>query len=1122
MKQMGDKTDAEGELHHKLGISYHEIGEYKKAIKHLNEGLALAEDSGDKSYEGTAYRNLGACFRSLGQYDDAISHSQKGLKIAKEIGDKRGEGAAYRNLGVCYECLGQYNDAISHLQKGLKIAKEIGDKSGEGAANRNLGVWYQSLGQCDQAISHLQKGLKIANGIGDESGEGTAYRNIGVCSQSIGQYDDAISLSQKGLKIAKQIGDRSGEGAAYQNLGVCYQSLGQYHDAISHLQKGLKIAKEIGDKRGEGAAYQNLGVCYKSLGQYDDAISHLQKGLKIAKEIGDKGVEGAAYQNLGVSYQCLGQYDDAISHLQKGLKIAKEIGDKSGEGTAYRNLGVCCQSIGQYDDAISHSQKGLKIAKQIGDRSGEGAAYQNLGVCYQSLGQYDDAISHLQKGLKIAKEIGDQRGEGAAYQNLGVCYQSLGQYEDANSHLQKGLKIAKEIGDKSGEGVAYHNLGLCHQSLGQFDKGISHPRQGLSVANNIGNKSGERAAYNNLGAMHGSVQEDETAERMFRKSVSCFIELFNNAPNLDADRVSFIDTFKHTSDKLIDILVCQGKTDEALIVAEECRAMSLKYMMNSGNFVPNSSHPDQLNLQEIREMSKSLDRGGVTFFALSQSEICTWIIQGNGQIGLFKTQIGEELGKVNCLKILVNQLMTPVHEVKVGCVDSFLTEGETTGAMLQRILDGDARFGLRTLVQILFELLKLENKPVRCDDRSLSFLPPELSRPTEEERKPAPPQLETIFTHVCKPSRSARAERSPIYPGAEDLQEQGTSEMATDQGNRETRTEIPQTEELLHVLLAFLYKLLLYPVRQHIAGSQVVIVPDGPLALVPFAALVDENGRYVAESGARIRLVPSLATGDVISKRPRNPIRKALIIGDPHVGEIVKDGKIIPVPRIPSAVKEAQLIGRILRCKPLTGRKATKDEFLRNVESADLIHIAAHGDAERGEILLAAPSGTGEDQAVPVDDVMLKMSDLETKRIQAQLVVLSSSYSARGKVQGEGVVGMARAFLGAGARAVLAALWAVDDSVIYPMMGIFYGGLLDGKSASEALSDAMKVVRESQEVLRHPRFWAPFILLGDDVRPLGEQGCNIQTTAGVSCKWASGHRKQKRPSSTLMRLNWRL
>ena len=1129
MKQTGDKT-GEAELHRQLGITYYGIGKYENAIKHLKEGLALAKDIGDKRYEGTAYQNLGGCYISLGQYEKVMSSLHESLKIAKEIGDKSGEGAAYRNLGVCYKSLGQYDDAISHLQQGLKIAKEIGDKDGEGAAYRNFGVCYKSFGQYDDAISHLQQGLKIAKEIGNKSGEGVAYRNLGVCCQSIGQYDDAISHLQKGLKIAKEIGNKSGEEAAYHNLGVCRQFLGQYDDAISHLQKGLKIAKEIGNKSGEGAAYHNLGVCRQSLDQYDDAISHLQKGLKIAKEIGDKSGEGAAYQNLGVCRQSLGQYNDAISHLQKGLKIAKGIGDKKGEGAAYHNLGVCCKSLGQYDEAISHLKKGLKIAKEIGDKSGEGAAYQTLGVCRESLGQYDDAISHLQKGLKIAKEIGDKSGEGAAYRSLGVCCQSLGQYDDAISHLQKGLKIAKEIGDKSGEGAAYHNLGVCRQSLGQYDDAISHLQKGLKIAKEIGNKSGEGAAYQNLGvcrqslgqyddaisylqkglnvakqigdksgegvayyhlgAMYESVQEGETAEGLLRNSVSCFIELFNNAPNLDADRVSFIDTFMNACDKLIDNLVCQGKDDEALIVAEDCRAMSLKYLMNSANFVPISSHPNQLNLQEIREMSKSLDNGGVIFFALPHSKICTWIIHGNGQIGLFNTQIGEQLDKVNSVKILA-----PSREVKVGCFDSSLTERETTGAMRQRFFHANARFASRVLVDILFKLI--EKKPVRCDDRSLSFLHPEVSRPTEEERKSVLPQMETIFTQVCKTSRSPRAQRNPISPGSQDLQQQGTPEMATDQGNRETRTEFPQTGELMQDLLAFLYKLLLDPVREHIAGSQVVIVPDGPLALVPFAALVDENGRYVAESGTRIRLVPSLAAADVISKRPRNPIRKSLIIGGPHVGKIIKDGNIIPVEKIPSAVEEAKLIGTVLRCKPLTGRKATKEEFLRNVESADLIHIAAHGDAERGEILLAAPSGTGEDQAVPVDEVMLKMSDLETKRIQAQLVVLSSCYSARGKVQGEGVVGMARAFLGAGARAVIVALWAVDDSVTYPLMGIFYGGLLDGKSASEALSDAMKVVRESQEVFRHPRFWAPFILLGDDVRPLGEQ-------ESASGKWLFG------------------
>ena len=1082
-----------------LGACYRSLAQYEKAISYSQQSLEIANEIGDKRGERSAYQNLGACYRSLGQYDKAISYLQGSLKIAKEIGDKRGEGLAYQNLGVCYQSLGEYDNAISHLQESLKIANEIGDKRAEGAAY-HLGACYQSLGEYDNAISHFQEALEIAKGIGNESGEGAAYLNLGVCYRSLGQFDNAISRLQRGVEIAKEIGEKSIEGAAYRNLGVCYQSIVQYDNAISSLQRSMEIAKEIGEKSIEGRASGDLGVCYQSIGQYDNAILPLEDCMKIAKEIGDKRGERSACNNLGACYQTLGRYDNAISHVQKGLEIAKEIGDKRGEGLAYQNLGVCYQYLGQYNNAISHIKEGLKIAKEIGSKSVMGAANQSLGVCYQSLGQYDNAISHLQQGLEIAKEIGDKSDEGAAYQNLGLCYQSLGRYDNAISRLEEGLKIAREIGSKSGEGPAHLNIGACYQCLGQFDKAIYHLQRSLNVAKSVGDKRREGVAYHYLGTTYKSIQDTENAEHMLRNSVECFIELFNNAPNVDAARVSFRDTFLDTSDELIDSLVCQAKTDEALIVAEECRAMSLKYLMNSGNFIPNSSHLGQLNLQQIREMRKSLDRGGVIYFALPNSRIYTWTFHENGQIRLLKTTVGEELDKkeeegeetVHSSKILVDHLMKLASlGVELGCDDSSLAEEETTGAKLQRIFQANARFALRIIVEILLALLKLESKPGSCDDRSLSFLHPEVSRPTEKEHESVPPQLEIFPSHI--PSRSATAQRSPISPGAQGLQKQGTPAIEIHQRNRETRTEISGTEQLMHVLLAFLYKLLLYPVRQHIAGSQVVIVPDGPLALVPFAALVDENGRYVAESGARIRLVPSLAAGHIIRKRPRNPIRTALIIGDPHVNKILKDGKIIPVPRIPSAVKEAKLIGRVLRCKPLTGREATKEEFLRNVESADLIHIAAHGDAERGEILFAAPSGTGEDQTVPVDEVMLKMSDLETKRIRAQLVVLSSCYSARGKVQGEGVVGMARAFLGAGARAVLVALWAVDDDVTYPMIGIFYEGLLHGKSASEALSDAMKVVRESQDRFCDPRFWAPFILLGDDVSPLGVEGCNIHT-----------------------------
>ena len=1086
-----------GELaaYQNLGVCHQSLGQYDKAILHLRRGQEIAKEIGDKSSEGTALKNLGICYGSLGQYDKEICHLEESLKVVREIGHKKDEAAVCQNLGVCYQSLGKYDRAISHLQDGLNIAKDTQDKSGEGVAYQTLAACYESVGQYEQAISHFQGGLKIAKDIKDKSGEEVAYQRLGSCYRSIEQCDKAISYLQQALTIAKETENRSGEGVAYRTLGGCYEFLGQYEKAILHLQKGLKTAKDIQHKSGEGVACLNLGVCFQSIGLYNEAILQLRTGLEISNDIGDRDGEGVAYRNLGLCYQNLGQYDKGILHSRRGLEIANDVGEKRGVGVAHQNLGTCYESLGQYDKAIYHFQKGLYIAKEIGNNSLEGEGHKNLGSCYLSLRQYDKALPHLNQGLDIAKEIGDKGGVGVAYGNLGIYYRCLRQHDKAIQNVQRSLEIAKEIGDKNSERVAYQRLGVCYQSLGQYDKAISHFQEGLDISREIGNKSGETICYRNLGTLRRSAQDYENAERMLRNSVKCLKELFSNAPNVDAYKLSFMDTFMGTFENLIDSLVCQGKTDEALIVAEDGRAMPLKYFMKCPDLFPDSSSVDQLNLLGIQEIVKSICCSEVIFFALLHCQVCTWIIEEDGQIGFLKIRTEEELEKERSLELLVNKMIKLMmhEEVEVERGDNSLPDEDTLEAMGDRYWLRDTRVALGGLVSTLLELMTPENEPVLCDDRSLSFLYPGASKSNEETIRSLPRSFETSPSRSCDPPLSVEVQNSRVSPGATNPQQPGTPEMTTHQENGHNRNKSPKTDELINALLAFMYKLLLYPVRQHIAGSQIVIVPDGPLALVPFAALVDENSRYVAESGVRIRLVPSLAAAHTITKRPRNPIRKALIIGNPYVGEIVDNGETIPVPGIPSAAKEAQQIGKVLSCKPLVGRAATKEKFLRNVESADLIHIAAHGDAERGEILLAAPAGTAQDQPVAVDEVMLKMSDLEGKRIQAQLVVLSSCYSARGTVHGEGVVGMARVFLAAGARAVLVTLWAVDDAVTNPMIIKFYEGLWHGRSASEALSDAMKLVRGIGKKFRHPRFWAPFILLGDDVSPLGEQGCNIQT-----------------------------
>ena len=134
---------------------------------------------------------------------------------------------------------------------------------------------------------------------------------------------------------------------------------------------------------------------------------------------------------------------------------------------------------------------------------------------------------------------------------------------------------------------------------------------------------------------------------------------------------------------------------------------------------------------------------------------------------------------------------------------------------------------------------------------------------------------------------------------------------------------------------------------------------------------------------------------------------------------------------------------------------------------------------EAGEIALA-PNPERTSKIPEEKDLMLKMSDVQAAKLRARLVVLSCCHSAQGKVTPEGVVGIARAFLGAGARSVLVTLWAIDDVATMEFMKSFYKHLKDGCNTSVALNRSMKHLRESDKY-GAVKYWAPFVLIGDDV-----------------------------------------
>ena len=897
----------------------------------------------------------------------------------------------------------------------------------ESKAYTNLGNVCYSLGDYKAAIEFDQQVLSIAKEIGDKDTEAKAYTNLGTGYYSVGDYEKAIEFHQQSLNIAKEIGNKGSEGKAYTSLGAGYYSLGDYKKAIEFHQQSLSIAKEIGNKGSEGKAYTNLGTAYNCLGDYKKAIEFHQQSLSVAKEIGDKDTEGAAYTNVGIAYGCLGDYKKAIEFHQHCLSTSKEIGNKGSEGKAYTNLGIAYGSLGDYKKAIDFHQQSLSIAKEIGNKGSQCKAYTNIGTVYYFLGDYNKAIEFHQHSLSIAKEIGHKDTEGKAYTNIGTAYYCLSDYEEAITFYQQSLSTAKEIGNKDTEGNAYTGLGTAYYSLSDYEKAIEFHQQSLSIAKEIGRKDTEGRAYNNLGNAYYSLGDYRKAIEFLQQSLSIAKEIEDK----ETERMSYTH-LGVIFYNLADFHKAEECFESSIKLFEEMRFLlqdkdewkiSFRDKLKTYSYLWTS----QLQQSKTEEALLTAERGRAQALAdLMES-----------QYGAKSTPSAseEQIERITNISSLVSSPMTFLVEAFESVFFWVLHKGQEWQFMQKKINDTLKDMTDKAYEQICatkpkaneqIGVLKLATKPARCEDRSLDD-----------------PEDETVGD----------------LSGRSTDEKEFTSSQAGGDALRE------------------LYDVMIAPMSHLIEDEELIIVPDGSSFLIPYAALVDQNSRYLSET-LRIRLVPSLTSLRLLAECPegRHCTAGALLVGNPWTETVRFKGKQIK--QLPGAEEEVKMIGEILNVEPLIGKNATKDQVLRRLNAVSLVHIAAHGSAERGEILLSP--NLDSSKRPKEKDFLLTMTDVLNAKLEAKLVVLSCCHSGRGKINAEGVVGIARAFLGAGARSVIASLWAINDEATRAFMRHFYENLAKGQSASKSLHEAMKIMRESDD-FKAVVFWAPFMLIGDDV-----------------------------------------
>ena len=803
---------------------------------------------------------------------------------------------------------------------------------------------------------------------------------------------------------------------------------------INRFNQCLIIAKLMGDRAEEGRVYNNLGIVWGNLGDVQKAIDYHNLQLNIARELKDKAGEGHAYGNLGNDFLALGDLKKSVEYHLLDLAVAEEVENTIGKGRAYGNLGICFHNRGDFIKAEHYHKLHLNIAKKMGDKAGEGRAYANLGCALQARGNFTKAIEYHNRDLKIAKELSDKAGEGAAYGNLGHAFHCLGDYKRAIDNNNLHLAIAKEVGDKAGEGKAYDNLGNAFRSLGDFKKAIHYHTLRLNIAKassdkiglghayaNLG-KAGEGVSYGNLGLAFGKLGD-------YNKAIDYY--------KLD------LEIAKEVEDKAREALAYDGLgvSFESLGRLPE----ALEYYQSS---VRSFNH--------VRSLLKSKDEWKIGFRdVFNKSYKALWRVllkQDKITEALFAAEKGRAQALTDLMEsqfgIQANQgessTETEKHELDMSQYGSscsvfqaldkkrinlwVLLKGKPVCLRQKEIAHGlqDTAAYFRSMVQKSYKQVGVRSE-ARCEDRSLDAL-----------RK---------------------------YDHTEDVKFEDES----------SQPSIP-----LESLLNTLYNNIIEPVADLVQGNELIIVPDGPLWLAPYAALMDADSKYLCDS-FRIRVVPSLTSLKLIAdcSKEYHSRSGSLLVGDPWVEEVTNSkGERILDP-LPFARKEVEMIGRILNVTPITGKQATKREVLKELSSVALVHFATHGRMETGEIALT-PDPKRRSRIPTKEDYILTIADVLNVKLRARLVVLSCCHSGRGEIKDEGVVGIARAFMGAGARSALVSLWAIDDEATLKFMESFYHHLIEGRRASESLNLAMKNLRESDKY-SDVKYWAPFVLIGDDV-----------------------------------------
>jgi len=849
----------------------------------------------------------------------------------------------------------------------------------------------------------------------DQAWEATALQALGGVCLALGRVDCARARSEQALALHRAVGNRVGEGATLNNLGNAYRETGDYERAQERYEQALVISGQAADRRVKAAALNNLAAVHTELSQYERARARYEQALVIWREIRSRAGEAATLNNLGNVYQELGQHERARSYYEQTRAMSQKDGHRREEGTALNNLGNVARELREYEPARRYYDQALRISREVGDRTGEAGALNNLGELSLTLDGNEQARDFYAQSLAIRRETQDRGGEEAALANLGVACRKLGDDVKAREYLLLALAIAREIKARRAEAADLYELALLARRAGDLEGAGAQVAAALAIAETI---RSEVAGHDLRSSFFASAQD------YFALAIDVSMQL-------------------HRRDGRA------GHAAAALQMSERARARSLLDLLAEAGAEVREGAPAAL-LSRERGLRQLLSARTAARQQLLADEHTA------EQAAAAERELARLTGEYEGLQARL-RLASPRSA-------ALLQPQPLTAAEIQsQLLDRDT-------------MLLMYWLGARGDERSyLWAVTPE-----------------SLASYELPPREVVEAAARRVS---------GLLSASTADGVSEYWRAA-----------AALSQVLLSPVADCLEGKRIVVVPDGALQYLPFGALPlppalhdgrdpvplivehevvslpsasslaalrrEVAGRPAATKALAVLADPVFSADDErvearATGHARRPASPGVPSADPHF------------PRLPFARREAEAIARAAGPGAATMKALDFHANRRTATSPELaqyriVHFATHGllDATRPDLSAVVFSLVDEHGAA--QDGFLRLQDVYKLRLPAELVVLSACRTALGReVKGEGLIGLTRGFMYAGAARVVASLWQVDDASTSELMGRFYRNMLRGGARPAAALQAAQVSMWQEGAWRSPRDWAGFVLQGE-------------------------------------------